>query len=60
MSDLPSELPSRTISVPYLPSLCHNANMVMVAICHYKSLLVTNIECHYNTYTFGDATFGDV
>jgi len=22
--------------------------------------LVTNFECHYNTYTFGDATFGDV
>jgi hypothetical protein len=34
--------------------------MVTVTIHHYKSLLVTNFECHYNTYTFGDATFGDV
>jgi len=32
----------------------------MVTVCHYKSLLVTDFECHYNTYTFGDATFGDV
>ena len=31
-----------------------------VTICHYKSLLVTNLECHHKTYTFGDATFGDV
>ena len=34
--------------------------MVMVAIHHYKSLLVMNFECHYNTYTFGDATFGGI
>ena len=34
--------------------------MVTVTICHYKSLLVTKLECHYNTYTFVDATFGDV
>ena len=34
--------------------------MVMVTIRHYKSLLVTNLECHHDTYTFGDATFGDV
>jgi len=40
----------------------HNCTyaMVMVAIHHYKSVLVMNFECHYNTYTFGDATFGDV
>ena len=34
--------------------------MVTVTIRHYKSLLVMDFECHYNTYTFGDATFGDV
>ena len=34
--------------------------IVRVTICHYKSLLVTDLECHHNTYTFGDATFGDV
>ena len=34
--------------------------MVIVAIHHYKSLLVTNFECHYKTYTLGDAIFGDV
>ena len=34
--------------------------MVTVSIHHYKSLLVTDLECHHNTYTFGDATFGDV
>ena len=34
--------------------------MVTVTIRHYKSLLVTNLECYYNTYTFGDATFGDI
>ena len=34
--------------------------MVTVTIHHYKSLLVTDLECHHNTYTFGDATFGDV
>ena len=34
--------------------------MVTVTIRHYKSLLVTDLECHHNTYTFGDATFGDV
>ena len=34
--------------------------MVTVTIRHYKLLLVTDLECHHNTYTFGDATFGDV
>jgi len=34
--------------------------MVTITIYHYKSLLVTDFVCHYNTYTFGDATFGDV
>ena len=34
--------------------------MVMVTICHYKSLLVIDLECHHDTYTFSDATFGDV
>ena len=34
--------------------------MVMVTIRHYKSLLVTDLECHHNTYTFSDTTFGDV
>ena len=33
--------------------------MVTVTIRHYRSLLVTDLECHHNTYTFGDATFGD-
>jgi len=33
--------------------------MVTVVIRHYKSLLVTDFECHQNTYTFGDTTFGD-
>ena len=32
----------------------------MVAIYDYKSLLVTDFVCNYSTYTFGDATFGDV
>ena len=42
--------------------VCHyfSYEMVAVAICHYKSSLVMNFECHYNTYTFSDATFGDV
>ena len=40
---------------------CHGSyEMVTVTICRYKSLLVTNLECHHNTYTFGDATFCDV
>ena len=34
--------------------------MVTVTIRHYKSLLVMDLECHHNTYTFDDATFGDV
>ena len=34
--------------------------MVTVTIHHYKSLLVMDLECHHNTYIFGDATFGDV
>ena len=34
--------------------------MVMVTICHHKSLLMTDLECHHNTYTFGDAAVGDV
>ena len=34
--------------------------MVTVTIRHYNSLLVMDLECHHNTYTFGDATFGDV
>ena len=34
--------------------------MVAVTIHHYKSLLVMDLECHHNTYTFGNATFGDV
>jgi len=34
--------------------------MVTIVIHHYKSLLVIDFECHYNTYTFGDTTFGDV
>ena len=34
--------------------------MVAVTIRNYKSLLVKNLECHHNTYTFSDATFGDV
>ena len=29
--------------------------MVMVPIHHYKPLLVTDLECHHNTFTFGDA-----
>ena len=42
--------------------VCHHCSyeMVTVTIRHYKSLLVTDLECHHNTYTFGDATFGDV
>ena len=41
---------------------CHQCSyeMVTVTIRHYKSLLVSDLECHHNTYTFGDATFGDV
>ena len=34
--------------------------MVTVTIRHYKSLLVMDLEFHHNTYTFDDATFGDV
>jgi len=34
--------------------------MVTVTIFHYKSLLVTELEHHHNTYTFGNTTFGDV
>jgi len=34
--------------------------MATTTIHHYKSLLVTKFEFHYNTYTFDDATFGDV
>ena len=34
--------------------------MVMVTIRHYKPLLVMDLECHHNTFTFGDATFGDI
>lgn len=34
--------------------------MVNITIGHYKSLLVMDLQCHHNTYTFGDATFGDV
>ena len=34
--------------------------IVTITIHHYKLLLVTDFECHYNTYTFGDATFDDV
>jgi len=34
--------------------------MVTVTIRHYKLVLVMDLECHHNTYTFGDATFGDV
>ena len=26
--------------------------MVTVTICHYESLLVMDLECHHNTYTF--------
>jgi len=33
--------------------------MVTVTIHHYKSLLVTDLECHHNTDTFSDATFGE-
>ena len=42
--------------------VCHHCSyeMVTVTIRHYKSLLVTDLECHHNTYTFGDTTFGDV
>ena len=43
-------------------NVCHHFShkMVTVAIHHYKSLLVTDFECHHNTHTFGDATFGEV
>ena len=34
--------------------------MVTITIRHYKSLLVTDLECHHNTYNFGDTTFGDI
>ena len=34
--------------------------MVTVIVRHYNSLLVTDLECHHNTYTFSDATFGDI
>ncbi len=42
--------------------VCHHFSyeMVMAAIHNYKSLLVMDFECHYNTYTFGDTTFGDI
>ena len=42
--------------------VCHHCSyaMVTVTIRHYKSLLVMNLECHHNTYTFGDTTFGDI
>ena len=42
--------------------VCHHCSyeMVMVTICHYKSLLVMDLECHHNTYTFSDNTFGDI
>ena len=31
--------------------------MVTIVIHHYKSLLVMDFICHYNTYTFGDIQF---
>ena len=42
--------------------VCHHCSyeMVMVTICHYKSLLVKDFECHYKTYTFRNATLGDI
>ena len=42
--------------------ICHHCSyeMVTVTIRHYKSLLVTDLEFHHNTYTFSDATFGEV
>ena len=56
-------LPSGTFSILVMEAIfCHyfSYEMVMVSIHHYKSLSVTDLECHHNTYTFGDATFGDV
>ena len=31
--------------------------MLTVTIRHYKSLLVTDLERHHNTYNFGDVQF---